>query len=81
MALERCYALRCDSCGELFTESHSIHIAWYDTPRHARADAKRHGWARIKVNYPETWHDGTVNDNLIGRDYCPTCADKQEDAG
>lgn len=68
MALERMYGLKCDTCGCTYTIGPDTErLAWYDTPRHARADAKRHGWYSPKVGYGER-----------RKDYCPLCADRME---
>lgn len=43
MGLKRFYQITCDQCGE-------VHVSYLsDTPRRARAAAKRDGWARRKV--------------------------------
>lgn len=79
MGLKRTYQLRCDGCGK-GADGES------DTPRRARAIAKRDGWQRIKVVVGQSWYPDDDEpsgrhyyDDVRGRDFCRTCAERMED--
>lgn len=63
MGLRRRYLLICDECGVRHKTSAML---WYDTPRRARAAAKRDGWIRHQKSW-DWWVD-----------LCPVCADEPE---
>lgn len=85
MGLERTYNLKCDGCGK-------VHRTTCQTPRRARAVAKRDGWGRRQIvireyqipNWIQTqdglWIQagkGTQTVyDTVGRDFCPACLDK-----
>jgi hypothetical protein len=76
MGLKRTYQLICDDCGTGGNMQ-------ADSPRHARAIAKRDGWGRIKVIVGQAWYPDSDEpggrhyyDDIRGRDFCPKCVDR-----
>lgn len=87
MGLQRSFNLVCDSCGV-------VHKTTCPTPRRARANAKRDGWARRQVvvrqyqmpNWIETpnglWIQAGEGTHAVydttGRDFCKQCIEADE---
>lgn len=94
MSLKRAYRLRCDGCGALHM---GIIAMLEDTPRKARAKAKRDGWARRQIIVREyqmpSWietpsglwiqaGEGTQTVyDTAGRDFCPKCVEAMDGGG
>jgi hypothetical protein len=54
------YTLACDRCNARFAHG-------ADTPARVRANAKRHGWARVHLSHQDWWRKS---------DLCPKCLEQ-----
>jgi hypothetical protein len=76
MGLRRTYRIVCDDCGRIYVPlPHNT-----ETPRRARAEAKRHGWQRRNVGAIRLCNDGITSYQEWGpyRDFCAQCLDKMD---